>query len=437
MKTLKINNFGIIKSANINLNGLTIISGSNDTGKSSIGKLLFTIIKAINKTEEYDEKKRETNIKAEINNLYLFLRDKPNVDNIPFGIEYFTKKFIDELSEYINDSSLFDKLTDNFNLIFSERERILNQNNLLNNYCKTILDNIKKFIKDEEYDPNKLISINLDKYLNSEFFWNISPKSNKLKTEINYWEGNNKILTAEIIENKIISTEYLGDSFFKEATLIETPLLLQIFNLINQADVYEENLFSSNSRPKTHYHIKDLINKIKDTEYVNQNYKKESSFELINKINTLILGEFYFNSKQEIFYFSKKDVGNIEALNTASGIKSFGLFQLLAKANQINPQNLIIIDEPENHLHPEWQIKYAEMIIEMLKNDCSIILSTHSPYILQALKHFAKKEKVDDKINFYLAEINDDNTSTINEVTKDLNKIFSKLSKPLTDLVWM
>jgi len=437
MKTLKINNFGIIKSANINLNGLTVISGNNDTGKSTVGKLLFTIIKAVNHTEEYDEKKRETDVKDEIDNLYLFLRDKPNIENIQFGFDYFTKKFIEELQKYINDPSLFDKLKDDFDLMFSDRERILNENNLLSKHSKTIFDNIKKLVQDEEYDINKTISEKLQKYLMSEFFWNISPKNTEINTKINYSEGNDKILTAEISQNKLISAEYFGDSFFEDATLIETPLLLQIFNLINQADVYEENLFHGNSRPKTHYHIKDLINKVKDTEYFSKYASKETSLEFIYKINKIISGEFYFNPKNENFYFSKKEVENIEALNTASGIKSFGLFQLLAKANQLNPKNLIIIDEPENHLHPEWQMKYAEMIIEFLKNDISVILTTHSPFILQALKHYGKKENVEDKINFYLAEISEDNTSIINDVTKNLNLIFSKLAKPLTDLVWM
>lgn len=43
--TLK--NIGIIQNAEIELNGLTVITGYNDSGKSTIGKIVFSIIKSI------------------------------------------------------------------------------------------------------------------------------------------------------------------------------------------------------------------------------------------------------------------------------------------------------------------------------------------------------------------------------------------------------
>lgn len=49
---LNIQNFGIIESASVNINGLTVICGENDSGKSTIGKLLFAMIKASQKYEE-------------------------------------------------------------------------------------------------------------------------------------------------------------------------------------------------------------------------------------------------------------------------------------------------------------------------------------------------------------------------------------------------
>ena len=38
---LKISNFAKIKEANIKLDGITVIAGENNTGKSTIGKILF------------------------------------------------------------------------------------------------------------------------------------------------------------------------------------------------------------------------------------------------------------------------------------------------------------------------------------------------------------------------------------------------------------
>ena len=45
---IKIANIGMIEKADIILDGLTVITGENNTGKSTIGKLLYSVIKVIN-----------------------------------------------------------------------------------------------------------------------------------------------------------------------------------------------------------------------------------------------------------------------------------------------------------------------------------------------------------------------------------------------------
>ena len=40
---LKISNFAKVEEADIKIDGITVICGDNDTGKSTIGKILFSI----------------------------------------------------------------------------------------------------------------------------------------------------------------------------------------------------------------------------------------------------------------------------------------------------------------------------------------------------------------------------------------------------------
>lgn len=49
---LSIQNIGVVKEANINIDGLTVICRENDTGKSTIGKTLFALVKGIIGYEE-------------------------------------------------------------------------------------------------------------------------------------------------------------------------------------------------------------------------------------------------------------------------------------------------------------------------------------------------------------------------------------------------
>lgn len=48
---------------------------------------------------------------------------------------------------------------------------------------------------------------------------------------------------------------------------------------------------------------------------------------------------------------------------------------------------ILLIDEPEMHLHPTAQKKLADLLIEEAKT-CQVVVSSHSPYLLQALVSF-------------------------------------------------
>ena len=52
---LTVENIGIIKHATVKLKGITLIAGQNDSGKSTIGKILHALIKGINVYENEDK----------------------------------------------------------------------------------------------------------------------------------------------------------------------------------------------------------------------------------------------------------------------------------------------------------------------------------------------------------------------------------------------
>jgi predicted ATPase len=53
-KSMKLNieNFAKIKNANINFNGITVIAGENNTGKSTVGKIMFSLFNSFNCMDE-------------------------------------------------------------------------------------------------------------------------------------------------------------------------------------------------------------------------------------------------------------------------------------------------------------------------------------------------------------------------------------------------
>ena len=66
----------------------------------------------------------------------------------------------------------------------------------------------------------------------------------------------------------------------------------------------------------------------------------------------------------------------------ASGEKQL-LFTCLNILAHINSQAIVLIDEPEISLHPNWQMGYIQLLKNLFKNyNCHFILATHSHYLV-------------------------------------------------------
>lgn len=57
---LKISNVGKIENAIIDVNGITVIAGENNAGKSTIGKTMFAIFNSMNNMDRKMPRKKKT-----------------------------------------------------------------------------------------------------------------------------------------------------------------------------------------------------------------------------------------------------------------------------------------------------------------------------------------------------------------------------------------
>ena len=64
----------MLKEAKLNIDYLTVIAGENDNGKSTVGKVIFCIIKAMNRYKEdlQESKEYKINEKLERENIIKF-----------------------------------------------------------------------------------------------------------------------------------------------------------------------------------------------------------------------------------------------------------------------------------------------------------------------------------------------------------------------------
>jgi len=57
----------------------------------------------------------------------------------------------------------------------------------------------------------------------------------------------------------------------------------------------------------------------------------------------------------------------------------------------VSPGDVLIIEEPEAHLHPEAQTKLAAVLAELIRNDVKVIITTHSEWLLQEISNLMRE----------------------------------------------
>ncbi|ELV05207.1 AAA family ATPase, partial [Brachyspira hampsonii] len=153
---LQLRNIGMIKEADIILDGLTLIAGENDTGKSTVGKALYAVVAGLNNAEKnYKEYVEEIKISPITRNIVRKLENefikKMNDEN------YLIRKNkldINDFQEKINEIiSFFDFNIDNLDKhyhIFEDYKNTLQAYDLYN--C--IEEDIKEYFNILKHQPN-------------------------------------------------------------------------------------------------------------------------------------------------------------------------------------------------------------------------------------------------------------------------------------------
>ena len=112
-------------------------------------------------------------------------------------------------------------------------------------------------------------------------------------------------------------------------------------------------------------------------------------------------------------------------------MKTFAILKTLLLNGAIEENGTLILDEPEVHLHPEWQLVFARVIVELYKAfGLHILLNTHSPYFLRAIEVYAEQAGIVDVCKYYRA-YNKESFSYIKDVTGNVEEIYKSLAGPL------
>ena len=401
----------MLKAAEITLHPLCVIAGENDNGKSTVGKVIFCIIKAINRYKEDLQESKENKIEELLDQLFFTLRR---------GIEDHKDVAHGELSSWF--TLIMGKLPiDNKLTEIKTRLNTLRLNTQSREELENQLEDIKKLAHAPE---NARLSIEraFIKVFAAEFDSSILLDGSE-EGSIQLYENELLLIDLKIEKgNKVHLLSEVAPIEIKDATFIESPLILNNHDLLIRSRTPFEQERSRLGLPYTTLHTKDLFDKLREPSLAAL-LDTEPSEGLSKRLHSLINGEIVYDRSTRDFVFKRKNT-SISIKNTASGIKTFGLLQILLANEMVNKNTILIFDEPENHLHPKWQLKLAKILVELANHGVFILVSSHSPYMIEALERYAELQDMKKQSAFFLAEkrkIDDHNR---------LEDIFKLLSEP-------
>ena len=368
--------FRAIGHAAIQISGITVVAGENSSGKSTISKLLYELF---NTVANYEVLVKEELIR-EFNDLFQFFRivstdlkefDYFNIRQLSYEGVYndlSLKEIEDTLLSFLNKIYQNDiQKSNRYNTIVDSilGEKITDHNNDLTRLESFIKNKIR-----EAEERVKARSINLfTQELSKEFRSNVLPDIFEVSEE-------EEVIVA--LNKPSLSLPFS----IKKAIYIDTPMSLSVWEDNNKYWSTLNRLLLRVEKKASYPSSMSLL--------ISDNIKGEADTSglLNNELS-------FYREDGEVF----------DLAEVATGIKAFSIIQLLLKNGHIDNRTLLIIDEPESHLHPQWIVEYARMIVLLHKHiGVKFFLASHNPDMVSAIRYIAEKEGVLDNVNYYLAE---------------------------------
>lgn len=159
--------------------------------------------------------------------------------------------------------------------------------------------------------------------------------------------------------------EVWGTKYYK--TIKKDSNKISIVCRFLQRYAQDENVIKSNC---IYYDIFDEYNNL---------LLDADAIKILTNLDLLSFPEFKVRKK-------KKDE-DYDFVNSSSG-ETQQLCQFISIMSSIVPNSLILIDEPENSSHPNWQINYIGWMQSIFRDyrDCHFIIATHSHFLLTDLR---------------------------------------------------
>ena len=417
---LHLENIAKIKEADVQLDGITVIAGENDTGKSTIGKSLYAIFNSFWHVEQSIQEVRISRIRERVRILLLGEYDtaRINFDEFWDCIEKDPEKYLSEL-HWEEMAGLLERCAEFYPL----------ENKGVGIGQELAVRIIRETKARRMLSTKDILREILQNYMSTEFHGQINCLTSPNEEGVVELVVRGRNIRALFRDNKI---EGLSEMFSldTQAMYLDDPFVMDGLGMFRRYPLRERRSFAHG------IHLKKCLlgNETRDeVEAVVEEMVTDQRLQrILEKIRSVCDGEISLGTNSS-FYVRPKAV-RVRLQNLSAGMKSFLVLERLLQNGCLEEKGVLILDEPEVHLHPAWQVVYAEIIVLLQKEyGMHILLATHSPYFLRAIEVFAEMHGITQQCRYYLATSQDE-VAIVRDVTSEPNRIYEKLLRPFEHL---
>lgn len=428
---LQIENIGKIKEADITIDGVTIIAGENSTGKSTIGKVTFCLFDALHNLRANIIRRKYEHFDNILDDFYgscmraLRFEPRPNRSALTdlARLLTITRKKITQ-----NETLTAAEILDGFEQVKGKSEAPLIMEEFRESFAQTAGE-IETY---SNVPAEKIIKETISDEFNKAFHSQINFLG-QLDQEAKITATVKKDTIKFTFDKHYCNSLEINATLNNRAILIDDPTVL---NRLNSPGRQALNWTRYDNDDYTNLWEEKLIN------YLRGEAKPDPALRVILKeklenIHQIINQAIDAQIEETEEGWVLREAGAsyaIDFANLSYGLRSFIVIKMLMEKGALSERDVLILDEPEIHLHPQWQVLFAQLVVLLQKKlDLSVIITTHSPYFIEAIEVYSRLYGTREKANFYLAEADGDRAS-MRQVNDNLEAIYKKMAEPYRTL---
>lgn len=416
---LVIENIGKIKKAEFDFRGITVIAGNNNTGKSTVGKVLYSFFNSLqNVSEKVENQRYEERCDA----LQAYMTNEIYSSFEPSDESNRIRRIFSALKFKIpEDLDLRDKSEVKKWVASALKKRGIKLSDRSAGFSKLW----KQFENIDKIDDKDIISVLVERYYKDVFHNQINSlfvdAAGKVRLDIQ-----SKEFILEFKHNKVTSQNIPFD-IRNRAIFIQSP---DIIDALGEKNSFAHGFVAELMNGLNEQLILSLIKRTRKNAIAETQFREKMT-NITALLNEVIPGEFDKKSSGNVVYNEKEFEEPLSVINLSTGLKSFALLQLLLDNSALGDKDVLILDEPEVNLHPGWQLKYAELIVLLERAfNLTVLLTTHSPYFLRAIEMYSRKYGITNDCDYYLASLTGNNEAEFYHVNDQLNRIYREMAEP-------